>query len=312
MFTDKRQQLVSVIVPNYNHAQFLEQRLESIFNQTYTNFEVIFLDDCSTDNSVEIAQRYKSNPHLKSIIINEHNSGSTFQQWNKGFSLAKGEIIWIAESDDYCEINMLEELVKAYTHSDKIVLAYSTLKMVDMNGVLYRKRSHSRPNRYMSGKDFVCKCLTPSNIILNASCAIFSRKAALKVRENYMKFKGAGDYLFWTEIAMQGDIAIVDKKLNYFRRAGSSVTDKNFASGIAAVEDMEVLKYIDSICHLSPLRKRIAYANHAKMLSTVKYLDEKIRRKNYDLWEVESHLTIFDSFLLWFQKNVRSVFNIYI
>lgn len=50
--------LVSVIIPNYNHARYLEQRLESVFNQTYQNFEVIFLDDCSTDNSVELVKEY--------------------------------------------------------------------------------------------------------------------------------------------------------------------------------------------------------------------------------------------------------------
>ena len=77
--------LVSIIIPNYNHARYLKQRLESIFNQTYQNFEVIFLDDCSTDNSSDIIEQYKDNPHLSQIVVNETNSGSPFKQWNKGF-----------------------------------------------------------------------------------------------------------------------------------------------------------------------------------------------------------------------------------
>ena len=93
--------LVSVIVPNYNHARYLEQRLDSVFGQTYPNFEVIILDDSSTDNSLEIINRYKYNPHLSQIVVNKTNSGSVFKQWAKGLSLAKGEWIWIAESDDY-------------------------------------------------------------------------------------------------------------------------------------------------------------------------------------------------------------------
>ena len=107
MTSEQKQPFVSVIIPNYNHAQYLEQRLDSVFGQTYPNYEVIFLDDCSKDNSLEVINRYKNNPHLSQIVVNETNYGNTFKQWDKGINLAKGEIIWIAESDDYCELTML-------------------------------------------------------------------------------------------------------------------------------------------------------------------------------------------------------------
>ena len=75
-----RRPLVSVIVPNYNYARFLPKRLETILNQTYTNFEVIILDDCSSDNSKEIIEYYRKNPHTSQIVYNTHNSGSPFKQ----------------------------------------------------------------------------------------------------------------------------------------------------------------------------------------------------------------------------------------
>ena len=84
--------LVSVIIPNYNHARYLDERIQSVLNQTYQNFEVIILDDKSTDNSVEVINQYKDDLHVSCIIVNEENSGSTFKQWHKGFELAKGEI----------------------------------------------------------------------------------------------------------------------------------------------------------------------------------------------------------------------------
>ena len=62
---------VSIIVPNYNHAQFLKQRLESIFNQTYQNFEVILLDDASTDKSVSILEKYSKHSKVSHFIVNE-------------------------------------------------------------------------------------------------------------------------------------------------------------------------------------------------------------------------------------------------
>ena len=98
---------VSVIIPNYNHALFLEQRLESVLNQTYQDFEVIFLDDASTDSSRAVFTKYANHPKISHIIFNETNSGYPFKQWNKGVNLAMGEYIWIAESDDYAELNFL-------------------------------------------------------------------------------------------------------------------------------------------------------------------------------------------------------------
>ncbi len=83
--------MISVIIPNYNHAFYLEQRIESILSQNFKDFEVIILDDKSTDNSKEIIEKYRNHPpHISTIIYNEANSGSTFIQWNKGVSLSKG------------------------------------------------------------------------------------------------------------------------------------------------------------------------------------------------------------------------------
>src|ERR1700738_5096767 len=101
---------LSVIVPNYNHARFLRQRIESVLNQTFHDFEVILLDDCSTDDSRSILSEYAADPRVR-IEFNEKNSGSTFMQWNKGVRLARGEYVWIAESDDYADARMLERLV---------------------------------------------------------------------------------------------------------------------------------------------------------------------------------------------------------
>src|SRR6266404_3431860 len=101
---------VSVVIPNYNHARFLRRRIESVMNQSFQDFEVILLDDCSTDESRSILSEYAADPRVK-IEFNEKNSGSTFKQWNKGVRLARGEYVWIAESDDYADERLLERLV---------------------------------------------------------------------------------------------------------------------------------------------------------------------------------------------------------
>lgn len=116
---------VSVIIPNYNHALYLDERIQSILNQSYDNFEIIILDDMSKDNSREVIEKYRECPKISHILYNETNSGSTFRQWKKGITLAKGEFIWIAESDDYCEPSLLEALVKQIQAHPTCTLAYA-------------------------------------------------------------------------------------------------------------------------------------------------------------------------------------------
>ena len=119
---------VSVIIPNYNHAPFLKERIDSVINQHYDNFEVIILDDCSKDNSREVIEQYRNHPKVKHIVYNEANSGSTFIQWHKGFRLAEGEYIWIAESDDVADLDFLAKLTAAINGDKSITIAASALR----------------------------------------------------------------------------------------------------------------------------------------------------------------------------------------
>ena len=80
---------VSIIVPNFNHARFLDRRLGSIFEQSMPDFELIFLDDASSDNSIDVFEAY-ANDHRVTRLVNKNNSGNPFIQWNKGFDLATG------------------------------------------------------------------------------------------------------------------------------------------------------------------------------------------------------------------------------
>ena len=303
--------LVSVIVPNYNHARFLEQRLDSVFNQTYQNFEVIILDDKSTDNSLEVIDRYKDNPHLSQIVANKTNSGSAFSQWDKGISLAKGEIIWIAESDDYCELNLLEELVKAYTHRNNTVVAYSTVIGVDENSKPFGADAFGR-NQYMSGKQYIKRYLTIANFVKNMSCAIFSKKAALKISPNYKTYKGAGDYLFWVEIAMQGNVAIVNKRLSYFRRHGTNVTEKRNADGTNYIEEKRILDYICSFMHISYLRMQGILYMHASRIKNIEFENNTIKEQIYDLWDIHDEYPFTQLVVKKIMSIMRKHFNIYI
>ena len=102
---------VTVIIPNYNHARFLRRRLSTVLDQTYRDFEVLYLDDASTDHSAEVFADFSTYPEVRAIL-NQRNSGSPFAQWNRGVREAKGEFVWIAEADDYAAPDLLERLVE--------------------------------------------------------------------------------------------------------------------------------------------------------------------------------------------------------
>ena len=101
---------VSVILPNYNYERYLSQRLLSVLRQTYRPYEVLFLDDCSTDESVGVAERILGSFDISFRIIRNTSNQGTFKQWIRGIREARGDLVWIAEADDFCEEGFLEVL----------------------------------------------------------------------------------------------------------------------------------------------------------------------------------------------------------
>ena len=95
-------------VPNYNYARYMDGRLGSIFRQSHPVHEILVLDDCSTDNSLEaIAAAAQAADRAIRFEPNDINSGSVFAQWRKAAELATGELLWIAEADDLSDPDFL-------------------------------------------------------------------------------------------------------------------------------------------------------------------------------------------------------------
>ncbi len=245
MCLKKDSPLISVIIPNYNHSRFLDERIQSVLNQTYQNFEVIILDDKSIDNSVEIINKYKDNPHLSHIVVNEENSGSTFKQWHKGFELAKGDIIWIAESDDSCDSSLLEILVRGYVDNNA-VLAFCRSCKYDVNGNKnnYAYQDNLIGNIIMSGEDFISNYMVRKNAVANASSAIFSRIIAMSLKRDYMSMRGEGDWLFWIKLMEHGNVYFCTEAFNYFRFHNTNTTKSLVLQGVSAIEHKMTFDYL--------------------------------------------------------------------
>ena len=235
---------VSVIIPNYNHAPYLQRRIESVLNQTYTDFELILLDDYSTDNSKGILLSYSDNPKVSHIVINEQNGGNTFKQWEKGFQLAKGDFIWIAESDDWCELTLLENLVNPMLNNSDIVLSYCQSMLVSESNEIVYLTTNKLYEEILNGNDFVAERMFGDTEIVNAGMAIFRKSVLSKIENRYLKMQSAGDWMFWVEVALQGNVYISAKYLNYFNRHSGSVSSKAMLNGVDMTEGNDIFSFI--------------------------------------------------------------------
>lgn len=289
--------LVSAIIPNYCHARYLNERIQSVLNQTYQNFEVIILDDCSPDNGASraVIEKYRRNPHVSHIVYNEVNSGSTFKQWEKGINLAKGELIWIAESDDKCLPSLLEILVRQFEENDNIVLAFC--KTVAFSDDGKENRLDPLPlssTRVFESKEFISQYMTHGCPMLNASACLFKKEVAQKIDKQYMSFRGAGDRLFWTEISEYGDVAAVNEWLNYMRQHPTNSTKKYYRDGTNQKEDKSVLDYIYKNGYITHKDFKQLKHHYVKVYVFEMLTDKQLQRELYAVW----NYNILDQFAL--------------
>jgi len=271
---------VSVIIPNYNHAEYLPKRIESVLNQSYKNLEIIILDDCSPDNSREIISKYAAGDARIKTVYNEHNSGSTFKQWNKGFSLAKGKYIWIAESDDYADNSFLATLLPFLEGNDKVGLAYSASYTVDEhNAILDEGEAYfAELDSHLWKEDFVLdglplirNAMVKGNVIPNASAVVLRKSVIQQIGPADGTKRLVGDWLYWAQILACNKIAYCAKPLNYFRKHTNNVRSSNAVSGVALLEFVEVLQQLKSYSDIDPAayEARLSFIFHSWFNSIV-------------------------------------------
>ncbi len=232
--------LVSVIVPNYNHADYLRLRLDSIFSQSYTNFEVILLDDASQDDSAAILREYHQRyPDKATLVINEENSGGVFHQWDRGLNLARGEIVWIAESDDWCTENFLETLVPFF-ENEAVQIAYARTVFMDGEGTQQVWSIHEYlhdidPQRWhhqimATGPEIVREAFSLKNIIPNVSSAIMRTPRQLEILADpeWRAMRTCGDWVLYLHLLRGGMLAYSPLASNYYRLHGANTSVNSY------------------------------------------------------------------------------------
>lgn len=261
----KKDPLVSIIVPNYNHERYLEQRLESILAQTFRDYEVILLDDASTDYSVDILEAYKGVFEDATLCINSNNSGSPFSQWINGLRQAKGEYCWIAETDDVASADFLSICLHYLNAHPDSAVCYTGSCLIDEQGRNSTKDiNHWTPQErgrtiLYDGKSYAEHCLYWKNYIINASACVFRKETALRIANyDWGQYRYCGDWLFWFRLARLGNVIEVCQLKNYFRQhQGKATVQSNHGNG-GVLEDIKILELIEQeISELKILKKRV-------------------------------------------------------
>jgi glycosyltransferase involved in cell wall biosynthesis len=233
---------VSVIIPNYNHARFLQQRIDSVLAQTFGDFELIILDDVSTDNSREVIEQYRQHPAVQHIVYNTANSGSPFSQWEKGLQLAKGNWIWIAESDDFADERFLEVLLHNARSGVNIGISFCSSHWIDDNGIKGKELDYHKQSFTRNGIEEVRDTVSNVCPVQNVSSALIRKDLALKHIRGLHHYKSCGDWIFYTRLLHDADIVYTyENRLNYFRFYHNNITSNAFKTGYWVCEGIDVL-----------------------------------------------------------------------
>ncbi|WP_269931498.1 glycoside hydrolase family 99-like domain-containing protein [Aminobacter sp. HY435] len=242
---------LSAILPCYNHARFLPERIASILNQSSPPDEIIFIDDASDDDSVAVAESLLSASRIPyRIIANKVNSGSVFRQWIVGMELASYDLVWIAETDDSADEGFLKEIRPAFERED-VMIAYGRIKCIDPDG-----RPRTDLDSYYDGlrcSSWGVSKLNPAwrvfswdfaikNIIPNVSGAVFRRPILTeKEKLRLCEYKFAGDWYFYSLVLRGGVLSYCKDARSFFRVNSHSASRSSFFTDRHLLEHQMIL-----------------------------------------------------------------------
>lgn len=228
----KNNPLVSICIPAYNNEDYISETLDSILAQTYTNLEIIIVDDCSKDGTVRVLEEYAAKDSRISIYRNEKNLGMS-GNWNRALSLTKGEFIRLMCADDLLVPTCIEREIEAFEANPTAVLVESDSRLVDLerNPKGFYKRY--RKTGLVPGKEILKAGLFNKDYFGAPQANLMRRSAFEKTNGIDSDFTYIVDYVFFAEMAVQGDIFIIHEFLNEFRVRHESNTGQVMKAGSA-------------------------------------------------------------------------------
>lgn len=243
--------LITVVLPVYNGEKYLKKSIDSILRQTYKNFELIVVNDCSTDSTLEILHRYALMDERVKIVNNKENLKLP-RSLNVGFKEANGEYLTWTSDDNMYKVNAFEVLANALMEHPEIDLVYSDYTLIDINDSIIGVEITSEPENIITGN--VC-----------GASFMYTKRIAEKIGNYDPDLFLAEDYDYWIRIYANGKIfRLKEENLYYYRRHADSLTEtkqnkiaaqtfqtyrKNFETlYLAALKTDQETAFLDKMC----------------------------------------------------------------
>jgi glycosyltransferase involved in cell wall biosynthesis len=236
---------VSVCIDSFNYGRFLAEAIESVLEQTFGDFEVVITDDCSTDDSFEIAQRYAAQDTRITLVQNAQNLGMVRNR-NACLALARGEYVkWLHADDFLCSREALEKMAAMLDAHRGVALVASARRIVNEKSVPLETWSAFEQRRPIAGVTVINRCLFEQRNLIGGPSAVMFRRS-LSTRGFDEAFFVMADLEMWFHLLEQGSFSYIEQPLSAFRTHGRQQTEKDRSSLAPALENRELLRrYLD-------------------------------------------------------------------
>ena len=190
----------------------------------------------------------------------------------------------------------MERLVGQLSENGTVAIAYTSSHLVDAHNIFIKKVRGKGSFKY-SGHEFIVQKMAYGNSIINASSAIFSRKALKQISQDYTAYKASGDYLFWIYLAEQGDVVYVRDAHNYFRQHNLKVSPGAVKSGLVFFETIKIFRYLKLHNYLKGLREHLAHGYYMWLITKVNFDNKGKKKEIIDMWKKECSCSYLNKYI---------------
>lgn len=269
--------VVSILIPCYNAGPFLVQTIESVLSQTFTDWELIILDDCSFDNSYEVACAYTNKDVRIRVHKNEKNLGM-LENWNKGITFCHSPFFVKLDADDFWHPQMLEKAVGVLMSNPEVALVFSRFLAIDEKGV---EIGTDQPlPSFACNKAFSCIPLVKEGPDKMLGYGIMLQGVSVMRREVFEKIgsyrylltkytQAATDTEFYFRVGAHYKIYCINEVLYYYRVHQQSISASDFRNFLADQKLYEIRKVIIEYYWQCGYLSRIQYLSFLKKINKI-------------------------------------------
>ncbi|SHJ39611.1 Glycosyl transferase family 2 [Clostridium cavendishii DSM 21758] len=264
--------LVSILIPNYNYGHYLENCIESAFNQTYPNIEIIFQDNNSTDNSYDIAlkyeKKYRGTHRYFSVGKNKRNLGSDINS-NICRERSEGKYLMYLSSDDAIKPTCIERCVEIMEKYNNVGMVMTHRDEIYENGVSTKTPSFYNKSCIIPGEEqaavfMMAGIAVPSQLLLRRSTM------DLLIKRRTTAFQVAGDWYNNFLMACCGDVAYINEALCYYRVHTGSETSESEENLLGIFEHYQLINCFKNTAESFNLKKPLErYEEAVKKLGSM-------------------------------------------